>query len=414
MDGDGDIDVLSASVDDKIAWYRNDGTGTFGTQQTITTLADGATSVYAADLDGDGDIDVLSASSCDDTIAWYRNDGSGSFAERSRSSRRWPIRSIRLRSRRGRRRRHRRAVGVLRRRQDRLVQGRRQRDFDRSRSSRTLANGAQSVYAADVDGDGDIDVLSASFDDDKIAWYKGDGSGGFGPQQIITDQADGARSVYAADLDGDGDIDVLSASLNDNKIAWYEQEGVLPVELTAFAAQQDGDRALLTWQTASETNNAGFSVEHQAPDASDFARADFVEGAGTVLEARSYSLAITGLLPGIHRFRLRQTDLDGTEELSSVVELAVEMTEDYLFAAPRPNPSRSSATISLAVRVAQRVDVSVYDALGRRVLTAFSGSLEASKTETVRVDSDRLPAGLYFVRAEGETFVATQTLTFVR
>jgi hypothetical protein len=36
----------------------------------------------------------------------------------------------------------------------------------------TSANGPASVYAVDVDGDGDMDVLSASQDDDKIAWYE--------------------------------------------------------------------------------------------------------------------------------------------------------------------------------------------------------------------------------------------------
>ena len=36
---------------------------------------------------------------------------------------------------------------------------------------------ASSVFAADVDGDGDIDVLSASHYDDKIAWYENDGAG---------------------------------------------------------------------------------------------------------------------------------------------------------------------------------------------------------------------------------------------
>ncbi len=50
--------------------------------------------------------------------------------------------------------------------------------------------------------------------------------GGFRPEQNIIAQsdADGAQCVYAADLDGDGDLDVLSASLADNKIAWYENE----------------------------------------------------------------------------------------------------------------------------------------------------------------------------------------------
>ena len=42
---------------------------------------------------------------------------------------------------------------------------------------------------------------------------------GFGAQQVITTDADLAKSVYAADLDGDGDLDVLSASRDDDKIA---------------------------------------------------------------------------------------------------------------------------------------------------------------------------------------------------
>jgi hypothetical protein len=47
----------------------------------------------------------------------------------------------------------------------------------------------------------------------------------FGGQEVITTSADGAYSVYATDLDGDGDADVLSASVDDDKIAWYENLG---------------------------------------------------------------------------------------------------------------------------------------------------------------------------------------------
>ena len=42
------------------------------------------------------------------------------------------------------------------------------------------------VYAVDLDGDDDMDVLSASHGDNKIAWYENiDGLGNFGDQQII-------------------------------------------------------------------------------------------------------------------------------------------------------------------------------------------------------------------------------------
>ncbi len=208
LDGDGDADVLSASKDDKtIAWYENtDGLGTFGPQKIISTAANGAHSVFSADLDGDGDADVLSASRFDNKIAWYENtDGLGSFG----------------------------AEQII----------------------TTTAEVAVSVCAADLDGDGDADVLSASDNDDKIAWYENmDGLGNFGAPQVITTDADGAWSVFSTDLDGDGDIDVLSASRNDNKVAWYENIDGLgnfgPQKLittaanntfSVFSADLDGD-----------------------------------------------------------------------------------------------------------------------------------------------------------------------------
>ena len=88
----------------------------------------------------------------------------------------------------------------------------------------TAADRPTDVYATDLDGDGDMDVLSSSSSDDKIAWHENLGAGVFGPQQIISTAANQPTSVYAMDLDGDGDADVLSASIDD-KIAWYENMG---------------------------------------------------------------------------------------------------------------------------------------------------------------------------------------------
>jgi hypothetical protein len=81
------------------------------------------------------------------------------------------------------------------------------------------------VHAADLDGDGDVDVLSASYPNDRIAWYENLGSAVFGPRKVIATDAQGAVDVYAADIDGDGDPDVLSGSFEDNRIAWYENLG---------------------------------------------------------------------------------------------------------------------------------------------------------------------------------------------
>lgn len=87
------------------------------------------------------------------------------------------------------------------------------------------AAGAQEIIATDLDGDGDIDILGAFGSENKVAWYENDGFGTFSSQNVITSEAAGAVSVYATDLDGDGDKDVLSASRIDGKIAYYENEG---------------------------------------------------------------------------------------------------------------------------------------------------------------------------------------------
>ncbi len=47
-------------------------------------------------------------------------------------------------------------------------------------------------------------------------------------ERVISTTADGAVSVFATDMDGDGDTDVLSASFNDDKIAWYDNMSVPP------------------------------------------------------------------------------------------------------------------------------------------------------------------------------------------
>ena len=86
-----------------------------------------------------------------------------------------------------------------------------------------------SCHQYDLDGDGDTDVLSASYNGDKVAWYENDGSSSaVFTEHIISTTANGAQSVFAADVDGDGDIDALSALTLASKIIWYENDGGSP------------------------------------------------------------------------------------------------------------------------------------------------------------------------------------------
>jgi len=76
-----------------------------------------------------------------------------------------------------------------------------------------------------VDGDGDLDVLGAAVDADDITWWENTaGDGTAWTEHIVDGTFDGAYSVYAADVDGDGDLDVLGAAQGDDDIAWWESD----------------------------------------------------------------------------------------------------------------------------------------------------------------------------------------------
>lgn len=198
--------------------------------------------------------------------------------------------------------------------------------------------------------------------------------------------------------------------------------GALPVELASFSAAVDGDAALLAWTTSSETNNDGFMVEMRNPEFGSrnedaggaWREVGFVAGAGTTLEAQAYSFEVAGLAPGAHRFRLKQIDYDGAQSYSSILEVAIGMDEATRIGAPYPNPASGAASLSVAVRAAQTVEVTVYDVLGREVARAARLDLGAAETRVVALPVTDLAAGLYMVRVEGETFAQARRLTLVR
>jgi hypothetical protein len=254
IDGDGHIDVLNASaLNNKVAWYKNDGSGNFGPEQIISDSVSGATTGLAADVDGDGDLDVLASSFFGNRIDWFENDGNGNFgAAQDIATGFNSPRTVSAADVDG--------DGDL----DVIAAAQSQNEiawwandgsgnFGPKQTISTAVNQPLSVFAADLDGDGHVDILSASYGDDKIAWYKNNGNGTFGGQQVISTEADGPWNVIAADVDGDGHLDVLSAARQGDEIAWYRNNGdgtfgtkqVISSDSdsarSVFAADVDGD-----------------------------------------------------------------------------------------------------------------------------------------------------------------------------
>ena len=222
LDGDGDPDVVSAAYEDgTVAWHENRD-GTFVTH-VVDSMATEVLTVHVDDLDGDGSLDLLAGLGGPDHVVWYaqqtavRDSGAPRAPARPDSARFVPADSV--------------ASGSVA--ADSTVPDSSTApapapapvDSVRFGSAQLITDAIpdpEVVRTADVDGDGDADVVTASFDSGVVAWHENRGDGTFGPRLIVASNAHEALDVHAADLDGDGDIDLVSASQADDTIAWYE------------------------------------------------------------------------------------------------------------------------------------------------------------------------------------------------
>ena len=202
----------------------------FGPKQVISDQVGSARSVHAGDLDGDGDPDVVACGiSGPAAIVWFENLGGGAFGPAQLFPDQ-PANALDV------------FVADLDADGDADVLAGSDyylpqygRDY---RVVRYVNDGAGSfttqwlgfdedspdrIYVSDMDGDGDVDVLYAAWSD-RIYWFEGLGGGAFSGRQTVTTDGGGIQDAYPADLDGDGDEDVLTGWYSD-EVAWYENLG---------------------------------------------------------------------------------------------------------------------------------------------------------------------------------------------
>ena len=93
---------------------------------------------------------------------------------------------------------------------------------------------------------------------------------------------------------------------------------VLPISLISFEGVKLNRENLISWKTASEMNNAYFTVERSV-DGKYFETLIHANGAGISTEIKSYSFTDKNFQMGINYYRLRQTDFNGEYSFSEIV-----------------------------------------------------------------------------------------------
>ncbi|MBL8010943.1 MAG: hypothetical protein JNJ64_10070, partial [Flavobacteriales bacterium] len=189
------------------------------------------------------------------------------------------------------------------------VQGRWQRVW---RVSEVDASGS-AVNVGSVDMTFDLSALGTVTAADLALLVDTDGDGLFNDETPIT----GASSVGG----GSYRFSNVSALQNGRRFTLGTtnlSSTPLPVELVHFTADPTGPASVrLSWATASEQDNAGFTVE-RSTDLEDWTAVAQVAGAGDAQTLLSYEALDDPAPPALLYYRLRQTDLDGGSTLSAV------------------------------------------------------------------------------------------------
>ena len=198
IDGDGDIDLVGSRFT-SVSWWEN---ADFCGTEWIEHPVPGAGDIEFALVDMDGDVDPDVVASTGNDVLWLENDGAGSE---------WSLHQI---------------DGSM---------------------SRPVA-----PCPADIDGDGDIDVICANFtySDGVIRWWENtDGSALTWEEHGFAAASHGYQGVCGDDVDGDGDCDILAAAIYDGDMIWIENTDGLGTSWLKVTIDASFDSAMRIYST---------------------------------------------------------------------------------------------------------------------------------------------------------------------
>lgn len=234
----------------------------------------------------------------------------------------------------------------------------------------------------------------------RASFYTGSSSGSTGLLSFVGGSANMRANVDAFTA-------TFSPALGAGIYALYRQANVtLPVGFTRFTAVCEPGAVRLGWTTLSEQNNYGFYPE-KSNDGTTWQELGFVNGAGNSNQLKQYQFTDKTVSSGPVFYRLRQKDLDGRSNYSSVIVSSCYTGKQGLEAVTiAPNPASGFTYLKLLPGNGSVVQYTLLSITGTALSSGKWTGTEAA------LDLSAIAGGTYLLRLT--TDQETRTIKLIK
>ncbi len=224
----------------------------------------------------------------------------------------------------------------------------------------------------------------------------------------------GATEFLSGSID---DIRIYNRTISEEDIQFLYSENIIPVELISFSADVVDSKVRLNWITSTEVNNKGFEIERSITRGKSIKREwetiGFVPGAGTSTEISVYTFIDENITADTYSYRLKQIDLNGMYEYSSIISVGILMNREYKLFQNYPNPFNPSTKIKYSIPEGGRVVVKIFDILGKEVITLTNEYKDAGYYE-IEFSAENLASGIYFYKIVSGSYSEIKKMVLLR
>ncbi|MCB0515500.1 MAG: cadherin-like domain-containing protein, partial [Bacteroidetes bacterium] len=166
------------------------------------------------------------------------------------------------------------------------------------------------------------------------------------------------------------------------------------VDLLRFSGEVKDNGNLLSWVSASEKDNAYYTVE-SSRDGQNFTDIAQIAGAGTSSSAKQYQFLDANAGAGTTYYRLSWTEQSGTRHKHPSTVLLHRNGQNTNIIAVYPIPINDMLHLNYTSKIAGEINLKIYDILGRMV---YEQELQTKVAiNKVEIDMKQFPSGTYFL-----------------